>query len=92
VAIILKELNIPYENKGITLFESGAIIEYLVETYDKENKLQPYTTAQEKYLSKSWLHFQMSGQGPYFGKFEYTKIGYFLTRYRPIFLVLSVSP
>jgi glutathione S-transferase len=121
VAIILKELNIPYENKGIefsdlkqepfeslnpngrvpamedpntgiTLFESGAIIEYLVETYDKENKLQPYTTAQEKYLSKSWLHFQMSGQGPYFGKFEYTKIGYLLTRYRPILLVFSVSP
>ncbi|RDW92019.1 hypothetical protein BP5796_01413 [Coleophoma crateriformis] len=54
-------------NTGITLWESGAIIEYLVETYDKENTLT-YTTSPEKYLVKQWLHFQMSGQGPYFGQ------------------------
>ncbi|KAJ9636759.1 hypothetical protein H2201_003011 [Coniosporium apollinis] len=54
-------------NTGVAMFESGAIIEYLVETYDKPNNLT-YTSSPEKYLLKSWLHFQMSGQGPYFGQ------------------------
>ncbi|RDW79627.1 hypothetical protein BP6252_04265 [Coleophoma cylindrospora] len=54
-------------NTDITLWESGAIIEYLVETYDKENTLT-YTSFPEKYLVKQWLHFQVSGQGPYFGQ------------------------
>lgn len=54
-------------NTGITLWESGAIIEYLVETYDKSNSLT-YTQSPEKYEVKQWLHFQMSGQGPYFGQ------------------------
>ncbi|KAL1626094.1 Transcriptional regulator ure2 [Diplodia seriata] len=97
VAIILEELELPYEckiidmktelkaepfisvnpngrlpaledpNTGVKLFESGAIIEYLVATYDKENKLH-HTTSPEQWLEKSWLHFQMSGQGPYFGQ------------------------
>ena len=55
-------------NTGITLFESGAIIEYLVETYDKENKISYGDKFPEKFLCKSYLHFQMSGQGPYFGQ------------------------
>ncbi|KAL2060942.1 hypothetical protein VTL71DRAFT_8994 [Oculimacula yallundae] len=54
-------------NTGITLWESGAIIEYLQETYDKSNTLN-FTSSPEKYLVKQWLHFQMSGQGPYFGQ------------------------
>ncbi|KAF4550093.1 Glutathione S-transferase-like protein 10 [Elsinoe fawcettii] len=54
-------------NTGITLWESGAIIEYLVETYDKEGAFT-YTSSPEKFYLKQWLHFQMSGQGPYFGQ------------------------
>lgn len=54
-------------NTGITLWESGAILEYLVEEYDKEGKLT-FTTSPEKYHLKQYLHFQMSGQGPYFGQ------------------------
>ncbi|MBE3049057.1 glutathione S-transferase, partial [Candidatus Bathyarchaeota archaeon] len=54
-------------NKDLTLWESGAIVEYLVETYDKENKIS-YTDFTNKYLCKQWLHFQMSGQGPYYGQ------------------------
>ncbi|OQO07242.1 hypothetical protein B0A48_07812 [Cryoendolithus antarcticus] len=54
-------------NTGITLFESGAILEYLEETYDKSNKFR-YTSFPDKFLSQSWLHFQTSGQGPYFGQ------------------------
>lgn len=54
-------------NTNVTLWESGAIIEYLVETYDKSSSLT-YTTSPEKYQVKQWLHFQMSGQGPYYGQ------------------------
>ncbi|KAI9663103.1 MAG: glutathione S- transferase, nitrogen catabolite repression regulator [Bathelium mastoideum] len=54
-------------NTGFKLFESGAIVEYLVEKYDKNNKLT-YTSEPEKYLTKSWAFFQISGQGPYFGQ------------------------
>jgi glutathione S-transferase len=54
-------------NTGITLWESGAILEYLQETYDKSNKFT-YTSSPEKYMVKQWLHFQMSGQGPYWGQ------------------------
>ncbi|KFY37525.1 hypothetical protein V494_04720 [Pseudogymnoascus sp. VKM F-4513 (FW-928)] len=54
-------------NTDITLWESGAITEYLVETYDKENLLT-YDTVPEKFLVKQWLYFQVSGQGPYFGQ------------------------
>jgi glutathione S-transferase len=54
-------------NNGIVLFESGAIVEYLIDNYDLENKLQ-YTDITRKYEAKAWLHFQMSGQGPYYGQ------------------------
>jgi len=54
-------------NTGITLWESGAIIEYLLETYDTTHEFS-YTSSPEKYLQQSWLHLQVSGQGPYFGQ------------------------
>ena len=47
--------------------QSGAIIDYLIDRYDKEAKLH-YETGPEKYLTRCWEHFQMSGQGPYFGQ------------------------
>ncbi len=55
-------------NTGITLWESGAILEYLVETYDKEHKISFEAGSKDYFLAKQWLHFQMSGQGPYFGQ------------------------
>ncbi|KAF2489866.1 glutathione S-transferase [Lophium mytilinum] len=57
-------------NTGITLFESGAIIQYLIDTYDKTNKLV-HTTLPQKYLTLSWLSLQMSAQGPYFWQAAY---------------------
>ncbi|CAG8961591.1 hypothetical protein HYFRA_00006125 [Hymenoscyphus fraxineus] len=51
---------------GLVLWESGAIIQYLVEQYDTEKKLT-YETF-EKYKVNQWLMFQMSGQGPYYGQ------------------------
>jgi len=54
-------------NTGVKLWESGAIVQYLIETYDKEETLT-YTTIPEKYELNQWLMFQMSGQGPYYGQ------------------------
>ncbi|OAA32386.1 Glutathione S-transferase protein [Moelleriella libera RCEF 2490] len=51
----------------LIIWESGAIVEYLVETYDKEHKLT-FVSGPEKWYLKQYLHFQMSGQGPYFGQ------------------------
>lgn len=47
--------------------ESGAILQYLEEQYDSEKKLD-YSTWPEKAQVMSWLHFQMSGQGPMYGQ------------------------
>ncbi|KAK9782134.1 putative Glutathione S-transferase [Seiridium cardinale] len=54
-------------NLELTLWESGVIIEYLVDTYDVEGKL----TAEDpktKWHLRQFLHFQASGQGPYYGQ------------------------
>ncbi|KAL8994187.1 MAG: hypothetical protein Q9188_007138 [Gyalolechia gomerana] len=54
-------------NEGVVLWESCAIIRYLIEKYDKKNTLS-YDTVPEKYLLDQWLFFQASGQGPYYGQ------------------------
>ncbi|KAB5566041.1 glutathione-s-transferase theta, gst [Coniochaeta sp. 2T2.1] len=54
-------------NTDIVLWESGAIIDYLIDMYDTQNTLH-YTSSPEKYTTRCWEHFQMSGQGPYFGQ------------------------
>lgn len=55
-------------NNGVVLWESGAIVEYLCEVYDKENELSYGDKSPEKWLTRQWLYFQVSGQGPYFGQ------------------------
>ncbi|KAF2257449.1 glutathione S-transferase [Trematosphaeria pertusa] len=55
-------------NTDLTIWESGAIIEYLVEKYDKEHKISFAPGSPESYLAKQWLFFQVSGQGPYYGQ------------------------
>ena len=55
-------------NTGITLWESGAIIEYLIETYDKQYIISFAPGSKEYYEEKQWLYYQVSGQGPYFGQ------------------------
>ncbi|KAI4259295.1 MAG: hypothetical protein LQ352_000835 [Teloschistes flavicans] len=54
-------------NTGITLWESSAIYDYLLETYDKNGSLH-FKTGHEKFFQKSWMAFQISGQGPYYGQ------------------------
>ncbi|KAL8278807.1 hypothetical protein RQP46_008876 [Phenoliferia psychrophenolica] len=47
---------------GFTLWESGAIITYLVDKYDKEHKISA-ASPEDKYKQLQWLFFQSSGQG-----------------------------
>ncbi|OHE98830.1 URE2 protein [Colletotrichum orchidophilum] len=60
-------------NTGVILWESGAIVEYLVETYDNEGVLS-LVSLEDRFHLKQWLHFQMSGQGPYFGQLGWFKL------------------
>ncbi|KAL9056963.1 MAG: hypothetical protein Q9162_002629 [Coniocarpon cinnabarinum] len=75
-------------NTGITLWETGAIIQYLVENYDKDHKISYADKTPEKYHTDQWLFFQVSGQGPYFGQaswflnFHPEKIPSAIERYR----------
>lgn len=55
-------------NSDLTLWESGAIVEYLVEKYDKQHLISFEPGSTEQYHAKQWLYFQVSGQGPYFGQ------------------------
>lgn len=54
-------------NDDFTLWESGAIIEYLVEAYDALGTLT-LEDKKSRWLLRQYLHFQMSGQGPYYGQ------------------------
>lgn len=47
-------------NTKITIWESGAIILYLIDQYDKQGKLSSGDAA-ERYAALQWLMFQVSG-------------------------------
>ncbi|KAK1822907.1 hypothetical protein LTR12_002629 [Friedmanniomyces endolithicus] len=69
-------------NTGMKVWESGAIIEYLLETYDEANKSGlRYTSGAAKWEQKSWAYFQMSGQGPMYGQRAwFTFVSYTIAR------------
>ncbi|GAB1191739.1 hypothetical protein APSETT444_000921 [Aspergillus pseudonomiae] len=50
-------------NTNLTLWESGAIAEYLVEQYDMKHLIS-YDTLIEKNQTRQFSHFQASGHGP----------------------------
>ncbi|KAI4189164.1 MAG: hypothetical protein L6R41_001663 [Letrouitia leprolyta] len=54
-------------NTGLTLWETGAIILYLIDQYDTEKTLT-YDMIPEKFQLIQWLMYQVSGQGPYYGQ------------------------
>lgn len=55
-------------NTGLTLWESGAILEYIVEKYDTEHKVSFPAGSHEAQHARQWLFYQVSGQGPYYGQ------------------------
>ena len=56
---------------SVTLFESGAILQYLA---DKTGKLLP-TSGAARYTTLQWLNWQVGGVGPMFGQ-----LGFFANR------------
>ncbi|KAK4121286.1 glutathione S-transferase [Parathielavia appendiculata] len=61
-------------NTGLTLWESGAIYQYIVDVYqyivdvyDTDKRLT-HAALNDRHLCNQWLHFQTSGQGPHFGQ------------------------
>ncbi|KAJ5356261.1 hypothetical protein N7517_010870 [Penicillium concentricum] len=88
-------------NTGLTLWESGAIVEYLIDHYDKGHKISyaPADPPAEQYYhqARQWLFFQASGQAPYYGQAAWfarmhpEKIPSAIERYRnEIYRVTSV--
>lgn len=60
-------------NTGLTLWESGAIVDYLIERYDTNHSLSFPAGSNNAYLARQWLFFQCSGQAPYFGQAAWFK-------------------
>ncbi|OCH84432.1 glutathione S-transferase [Obba rivulosa] len=58
---------IDHHNDDFVVWESAAILMYLVEKYDTEHKIS-VTDPKEKIIQLQWLAFQISGQGPYYGQ------------------------
>lgn len=55
-------------NTDITLWESGAIVEYLIDKYDTDHRLGFPSGTPEYYHARQWLFFQTTGQAPYYGQ------------------------
>lgn len=54
-------------NTSITLWESGIIVKYLVETYDKQRIISFTPGSKEASEAKQWMFSKASGSSPYFG-------------------------
>lgn len=74
-------------NTDLTLWESGAIVEYLVSHYDPDHRISFPAGSNLAALATQWLFFQASGQGPYYGqaswfkKFHHEKVPSAIERY-----------
>lgn len=53
-------------NNNTTLWESLAVVEYLIQTYDTEEKLHYRPNSQNWWLCQQWLAYQMGAQSPFF--------------------------
>ncbi|KAJ5988094.1 glutathione S-transferase II [Penicillium waksmanii] len=75
------------DGERIRIFESGAILEYIIDRYDKDYKTSYPKDSREHWEVKSWLMWQMGGLGPMQGQLEHfqkyapEKVEYSINRY-----------
>ncbi|KXJ92718.1 glutathione S-transferase [Microdochium bolleyi] len=76
------------DGKQIRIFESGSILQYLVDRYDTEHKVSYPKDSRETIEVNNWLHWQMGGLGPmqgqlnHFNRYAPEKIPYGINRYK----------
>jgi len=61
---------VDHGNDDFAIFESNAMLKYLINEYDPEHKIS-VADSKEAYELEQWLFFQASGQGPYFGQAQW---------------------
>ena len=75
------------DGKKIRLFESGSILMYLAEQYDKDHKISYPKGSREAYEVNNWVFFQNAGLGPmqgqanHFSRYAPERIDYGVARY-----------
>ncbi|KAH6889813.1 glutathione S-transferase [Thelonectria olida] len=75
------------DGEQIRIFESGAILQYLVDRYDPEHKVSYPYGSREHWETTGWLMWQMGGLGPmqgqanHFKRYAPEKIDYGINRY-----------
>ena len=75
------------DGQKIRLFESGSILQYLAEQYDKDYKISYPRGSREDYETNNWLFFQNAGVGPmqgqanHFNRYAPERIEYGVNRY-----------
>lgn len=60
-------------NNDLKIWETGAIIGYLTETYDKNYLISFKPETPEFWHARQWLFFQTTGQAPYYGQAAWFK-------------------
>ncbi|KAI9858066.1 MAG: hypothetical protein M1813_007878 [Trichoglossum hirsutum] len=76
------------DGQPIHLFESGSILQYLVDQYDPDHKISYPRGSREEYEVNNWLFFQNAGLGPmqgqanHFSRYAPEKIPYGISRYQ----------
>ncbi|EMR69011.1 hypothetical protein MGN70_011869 [Eutypa lata] len=63
-----------HESGDLVLWESGAILEYLVERYDASRRISFAPGSAEAQHARQWLFYQATGQGPYYGQAVWFKL------------------
>ncbi|KAI0167317.1 glutathione S-transferase [Pestalotiopsis sp. NC0098] len=76
------------DGKPIRLFESAAIMQYLVDRYDKDHKISYPYGSREYWEVNNWVFWQMGGLGPmqgqlnHFNRYAPEKLPYAIDRYK----------
>lgn len=63
---------IDHKNKDFTVWESGAILQYLAHKYDPSQQYAGKTIEEQAFVNQ-WLFFQVTGHSPVQGNLFYTK-------------------